>query len=126
MDSSSTARSRVSGRRLAQKPALAGSSRRAETVPAEAARGPWASVLAAVEEPEPVPDLLATVEVPEVTDSSRQGLSTPIARKARTGNSSDCEESEDYPHLWPDFHWERPVSFVPFTKLFCPLCNFRT
>jgi hypothetical protein len=63
MDSSSMAGSGVSGRHRAQKPALAGSSRRAETVPAQAARGPWASVPAAVEEPEPVPDLPADVEV---------------------------------------------------------------
>jgi hypothetical protein len=57
MDSSSTAGSRVSGCHRAQKPALAGSSRRAETVPAKAVRGPWASVPVAVEEPKPVPDL---------------------------------------------------------------------
>jgi hypothetical protein len=97
-------------------------------------RGPWASVPVAVEEPEPVPDLPAAAEVLKVADSGRQGpkrMSSegpqhPITRKARTGDSSDSEESEDYPHLWPDFDWERPVSFVPFTKLFCPLCNFRT
>jgi hypothetical protein len=92
------------------------------------------SVPAAVKEPEPVPDLLAAVEVSEVADSVRRGLKRksgegpqhPIARKARTGDSSDSEESEDYPHLLPDFDWERLVSFVPFTKLICPLCNFRT
>jgi hypothetical protein len=129
MASSSTVGSRVSGFRRAQKPALAGSSRRAETVPVEAARGPWASVPATVEEPEPVPDLPAAEEVPEVTDSGLQGLKQmsgegpqhPISRKARTGDSSDSEESEDYPHLWPDFDWERSVSFVPSTKLICPL-----
>jgi hypothetical protein len=111
MDSSSTAGLRVSGSCRNQKPALAGSSRRAETVLAEAARGPWASVPAAVEEPEPVPDLPAAVEVPEVADSGRRGLKRKsgegpqhsIARKARTGDSSDSEESEDYPHLWPNF-----------------------
>jgi hypothetical protein len=63
MDSSSTDGSRVSGHRRAQKPALTGSSRRAETVPVEAARGPWASVLTTVEEPEVVPDLPAVEEV---------------------------------------------------------------
>jgi hypothetical protein len=111
MDSSSTAESRVSGRRRAHKPTLPGSSRRAETVPAEAARGPWASVPTAVEEPEPVPDLPTAAEVPEVADSGRRGLKRksgegpqhPIARKARTSDSSDNEESKDYPHLWPDF-----------------------
>jgi hypothetical protein len=100
----------------------------------EAARGPWASVPSAVKEPEPVPDLPTAVQVPEVADSGRRGLKQksgegpqhPIAKKARTGDSSDSEESEDYPHLWPDFDWERPVSFVPFTKLICLLCNFRT
>jgi hypothetical protein len=103
-------------------------------VPAEAARGPWASVPAAVKESEPVLDLSAAAEVLEVADYGRRGLKRksgdgpqhPIARKARTGDSSDSEDSEDYPHLWPDFDWERPVSFVPFTKLICPLCNFRT
>jgi hypothetical protein len=111
MDSSSTAGLRVSGSCRNQKPALAGSSRRAETVLAEAARGPWASVPAAVEEPEPVPDLPAAVEVPEVADSGRRGLKRKsgegpqhsITRKARTGDSLDSEESEDYPHLWPNF-----------------------
>jgi hypothetical protein len=70
----------------------------------------------------------------EAADSGRRGLKRksgegpqhPIARKARTRDSSDSEESKDYPHLWPDFDWERPVSFVPSTKLICPLCNFRT
>jgi hypothetical protein len=107
MDSSSTTGSRVSRCRHVQKPALAGSSRRAETVPAEPVRGPWASVPVVVEEPEPVPDLSAAAEVPEVADSDRRGLKRksgedpqhPIARKARTGDSSDSEESEDYPHL---------------------------
>jgi hypothetical protein len=103
-------------------------------VPTEAARGPWASVPAAVEEPEPVPNLPAVEEVLEVADYGRRGLKRksgegpqhPIASKARTGDSSDSEESEDYPHLLPDFNWERPVSFVSSTKLICPLCNFRT
>jgi hypothetical protein len=103
-------------------------------VSAEAARGPWASVPAMMEEPEPIPDLLAAAKVPEVADSDRRGLKQksgegpryPIARKARTGDSSDSEESEDYPHLWPDLDWECLVSFVPFTKLICPLCNLRT
>jgi hypothetical protein len=74
MDSSSTAGLRVSGCRRTQKPALVGSSRRAETVPAEAAREPWASFPAALEEPEPVPDLPVAAEVPEVSDSSQRGL----------------------------------------------------
>jgi hypothetical protein len=126
MDSSSTDGSRVFGRRRAQKPALAGSSRRVETVPAEAARGPWASVLAVVEEPEPVPDLPADSSRRGLKQKSGEGPQHPIARKARTGDSSDSEELEDYPHLWPDFNWERPVSFVPSTKLICPLCNFKT
>jgi hypothetical protein len=86
------------------------------------------SVPAAVEELEPAPDLPVAAEVPEVADSGRQGLKRksgegpqhPIARKARTGDSSDSEESEDYPHLWPNFDWERLVSFVPSTKLICP------
>jgi hypothetical protein len=107
MDSSSMVGSRVSGRRRAEKPGLAGSSRRAETVPAEAARRPWALVPAAVEEPELIPDLSAVVEVPEVADSGRRGLNRksgegpqhPIARKASTGDSLDSEKSEDCPHL---------------------------
>jgi hypothetical protein len=90
--------------------------------------GPWASVPAAVEEPELVPNLPTAAEVPEVADSGQWGLKRksgegpqhPITRKARTGDSSDSEESEDYPHLWPDFDWERPVSLVPSTKLICP------
>jgi hypothetical protein len=80
------------------------------------------------------PNLPAAAKVLEVVDSGPRGLKRkssegpqhPITRKARTGDSSDSEESEDYPHLWPDFNWERPVSFVPSTKLICPLCNFRT
>jgi hypothetical protein len=66
--------SRVSGCHRAQKPALAGSSRRAETVPAEVARGSWVSVPEVVKEPEPVPDLPAAAEVLEVADSGRRGL----------------------------------------------------
>jgi hypothetical protein len=63
---------------------------------------------AVVEEPEPVPDLPAAAEVPVVADSDRRGLKRkasegpqhPIAKKARMGDSSDNEESEDYPQLW--------------------------
>ena len=43
-------------------------------------------------------------------------LQNPNNKKAKNNEASSDEEEEDYPHRWPDFDWEGPVSIVPPTK----------